>query len=35
LLNEHASGRRDNSTWLWYLLALELWFREYPDEFTA
>jgi asparagine synthase (glutamine-hydrolysing) len=28
LLEEHHSGRRDNSTWLWQLLFLELWFRE-------
>jgi asparagine synthase (glutamine-hydrolysing) len=28
LLDEHQSGRRDNSSWLWQLLFLELWFRE-------
>jgi asparagine synthase (glutamine-hydrolysing) len=28
LLEEHQSGRRDNSSWLWQLLFLELWFRE-------
>lgn len=28
LLEEHRSKRRDNSHWLWRLLALELWFRE-------
>jgi len=28
LLNEHDSGRRDNSHWLWRLLMLELWFRD-------
>jgi len=28
LLQEHQSGRRDNSFWLWQLLFLELWFRE-------
>lgn len=28
LLGEHDSGRRDNSDFLWLLLALELWFRE-------
>jgi asparagine synthase (glutamine-hydrolysing) len=27
LLQEHDSGRRDNSHWLWMLLMLELWFR--------
>ncbi len=27
LLNEHDTGRRDNSHWLWRLLMLELWFR--------
>jgi len=26
LLSEHASGRRDNSHWLWMLLMLERWF---------
>jgi asparagine synthase (glutamine-hydrolysing) len=28
LLEEHASGRRDNSHWLWSLLVLSLWFQE-------
>ena len=28
LLEEHQSGRRDNSHWLYMLLMLELWFRE-------
>jgi asparagine synthase (glutamine-hydrolysing) len=27
MLQEHDSGRRDNSHWLWSLLMLELWFR--------
>jgi asparagine synthase (glutamine-hydrolysing) len=27
LLDEHQSGRRDNSGWLWSLLTIELWFR--------
>jgi asparagine synthase (glutamine-hydrolysing) len=27
LMDEHESGRRDNSMWLWSLLMLELWFR--------
>ena len=30
IINEHQSGRRDNSSWLWWLLMLELWFQEYP-----
>jgi asparagine synthase (glutamine-hydrolysing) len=29
LLEEHRSGRRDNSHWLWRLLALALWCEEY------
>ncbi|MEP7351637.1 MAG: asparagine synthase (glutamine-hydrolyzing) [Acidobacteriota bacterium] len=28
LLEEHDSGRRNNSHWLWSLLMVELWFRE-------
>ncbi len=28
LLQEHATGRRDNHHYLWMLLMLELWFRE-------
>ena len=28
LLEEHQSGRRDNRTWLWALLVLEMWFRD-------
>jgi len=31
LLAEHESGRRDNYHWLWLLLMLELWFREFED----
>ncbi|MDQ2898826.1 MAG: asparagine synthase (glutamine-hydrolyzing), partial [Acidobacteriota bacterium] len=27
MLEEHQSGRRDNRTWLWSLLVLEMWFR--------
>ena len=27
VIREHQSGRRDNSTWLFSLLMLELWFR--------
>jgi asparagine synthase (glutamine-hydrolysing) len=29
LIGEHAAQRRDNSQWLWNLLMLELWFRDY------
>jgi len=29
LIEEHQSGRRDNSHWLWALLMLELWLREW------
>jgi asparagine synthase (glutamine-hydrolysing) len=32
LLDEHQSGRRDNSMWLWMLLMLELWFRLIEEE---
>jgi asparagine synthase (glutamine-hydrolysing) len=32
LLREHQSGRRDNSTWLWALLVLEMWFRAFESE---
>ena len=28
LLEEHDTGRRDNSHWLWSLLVLSLWFQE-------
>ena len=28
LIEEHRTGRRDNSQWLWTLLMLELWFLE-------
>jgi len=28
LVAEHASGRRDNHTWLWMLLVLAMWFQE-------
>jgi asparagine synthase (glutamine-hydrolysing) len=31
LLEEHDSGRRNNAHWLWTLLMLELWFREWPE----
>jgi asparagine synthase (glutamine-hydrolysing) len=31
VLNLHQAGRRDYSTWIWTLLNLELWFREYVD----
>ena len=29
LLDEHQEGRRDNTNWLWSLLVLEMWFREF------
>jgi asparagine synthase (glutamine-hydrolysing) len=29
LLEEHDSGRRDNNRWLWAVLVMELWFREF------
>jgi asparagine synthase (glutamine-hydrolysing) len=32
MLQEHQSGRRDNSQWLWVLLMLEMWFREFEDQ---
>ena len=35
LLEEHQSGRRDNSHWLWMLLILELWFRMVEGESCA
>jgi asparagine synthase (glutamine-hydrolysing) len=31
LLDEHQSGRRDNRTWLWALLVLEMWFRDFES----
>jgi asparagine synthase (glutamine-hydrolysing) len=31
LLEEHQSGRRDNRTWLWALLVLEMWFRDFES----
>ncbi|HEX4228230.1 MAG TPA: asparagine synthase (glutamine-hydrolyzing) [Bryobacteraceae bacterium] len=31
LLQEHDSGRRDNSNWLWMLLMLELWLRDFEQ----
>jgi asparagine synthase (glutamine-hydrolysing) len=35
MLREHQSGRRDNSQWLWMLLMLELWFRDFESTGTA
>jgi asparagine synthase (glutamine-hydrolysing) len=32
LLAEHDSNRRNNERWLWTLLILELWFREYEGQ---
>ena len=34
MLEEHQSGRRDNRTWLWSLLVLEMWFRDFEDSST-
>jgi len=31
MLEEHQSGRRDNRTWLWALLVLEMWFRNLTE----
>ena len=31
MLAEHQAGRRDNSQWLWILLMLEMWFREFES----
>jgi asparagine synthase (glutamine-hydrolysing) len=31
MLDEHQSGRRDNRSWLWALLVLEMWFRDYEQ----
>jgi asparagine synthase (glutamine-hydrolysing) len=31
LISEHRAGVRDNSSKLWSLVALELWFRTYVD----
>jgi asparagine synthase (glutamine-hydrolysing) len=31
MLEEHGCGRRDNSHWLWSLLMLELWYREFEQ----
>lgn len=35
LIDEHQSGRRDNNYWLWNLLMLELWFRDYFPGFRS
>jgi asparagine synthase (glutamine-hydrolysing) len=32
LLQQHAIGRRDYSTWIWSLIVLEMWFRVFVDE---
>jgi asparagine synthase (glutamine-hydrolysing) len=31
LLQHHATGRRDYSTWIWCLIVLEMWFRLFLD----
>ena len=35
ILQEHQSGRRDNSLWLWSLLMLELWLLWMEEPVTA
>ena len=35
LLNEHQTGRRDNHTWIWALLVLEMWFREFESSLAS
>ncbi|MGI8989530.1 MAG: asparagine synthase-related protein, partial [Bryobacteraceae bacterium] len=35
MLEKHQSGRRDNRTWLWSLLVLEMWFRENAQRASA
>jgi asparagine synthase (glutamine-hydrolysing) len=32
MLQHHATGRRDYSTWIWCLVILEMWFRVFLDE---
>lgn len=32
LLNHHATGRRDYSTWIWCLIVLEMWHRLFLDD---
>ncbi len=34
MLEEHQNGRRDNTTWLWALLVLEMWFRDF-EQYTS
>jgi asparagine synthase (glutamine-hydrolysing) len=34
LIEEHASGARDNAGRIWALLQLELWLRTYVDQST-
>ncbi len=35
LLSHHAAGGRDYSNWIWCLLVLELWFRQFVDQAPA
>lgn len=35
LLTHHGSGRRDYSAWIWCLLVLELWCRQFIDQAHA
>jgi asparagine synthase (glutamine-hydrolysing) len=32
LLQQHAAGQRDYSTWIWCLMVLEMWFRLFLDD---
>lgn len=34
VLDSHAKGRHDYSTWIWMLLNLELWFQTFVDSST-
>ena len=35
MIAEHESGRRNNTTWLWSLLMLEMWFRQIESADSA
>jgi asparagine synthase (glutamine-hydrolysing) len=35
LMDEHDRGRRNNNYWLWRLLFLELWFRNFEGAFQS
>ena len=34
VLAEHRAGRRDYGTWLWCLVVLEIWHRQFVDADT-